>query len=76
MTTVRIGAKLAKNRQDVLDWLEQNVGAFISKDSVMTGYFFRGEGWMATWHQYGAGWFMDVAFDDPKHATFFTLYWK
>lgn len=76
MTTVRIGARTAKNRQDVIDWLTDNVGIFISKKDVIKGYDFIGQGWMACWRQFGGGWFIDVTFDDPTHATFFSLRWK
>lgn len=77
MTTVRIGARVG-TVQEVLDWLHHNVGNFeerrIHFDGRGTDYF--GENWTATWCKFGAGWFMDVVFDDPKHATFFTLRWK
>lgn len=78
MTTVRIriGAGIVNHRQDVIDWLEHNVGAFLYKEDVVKGYDFVGTGWIAQWRQYGAGWFMDVTFTDPKHASFFTLRWK
>lgn len=76
MTIVRIGASHAMNVQDVLDWLHHNVGEFHHRHlhTATTSYY--GEGWEARWRQYGAGWFMDVTFDDPKHASFFTLRWK
>ena len=76
MTTIRLGARAAKNRQDVIDWLAQNVGSFLYKEDVVKGYDFVGTGWVAKWRQFGAGWFIDVTFDDPKHAAFFTLRWK
>lgn len=78
MTTVRIGASMAKNVQDVLDWLHINVGEFHRRhsNSSYTTTHYHGEGWLAAWRQFGGGWFMDITFDDPKHATFFTLRWK
>lgn len=77
MTKVRVGASMAKNVQEVLDWLHVNVGEFKNRrlDNPSKTYYF-GDGWMAQWRQYGGGWFMDVVFTDPKHATFFTLRWK
>lgn len=76
MTTVRIGASHAMNVQEVLDWLHTNVGEFHRRhlNTATTRYY--GEGWEAAWRQYGSGWFMDVEFDDPKHASFFSLRWK
>ena len=76
MTTVRIGARAAKSLQEVIDWLDHNIGPFISKESIPRGFDYAGKGWVASWKQYGAGWFLDVTFNDPKHATFFTLRWK
>jgi hypothetical protein len=76
LTTVRIGGYVVKNRQAVLDWLSDNIGSFSYKESTPRGFDFTGEGWVASWKQYGAGWFMDVRFNDPKHAAFFTLRWK
>lgn len=76
MTKVRIGARDAKNRQDVIDWLDQNTGPFLSKADRSKGYDFIGTGWVAAWRPFGGGWFMDVTFTDPKHAAFFTLRWK
>ena len=76
MTTVRVGASMAKNVKEVLNWLSKNVGEFhyMKQSTHNTKYY--GENWEASWRQYAAGWFMDVTFDDPKHATFFTLRWK
>ena len=76
MTTVRIGASHALNVQQILEWLHDNVGEFHRRhlNTATTQYY--GEGWEARWRQYGGGWFMDVDFDDPKHAAFFTLRWK
>jgi len=77
MNTVRVGASKAKNVQEVLDWLHENIGEFHRRHlstSWTTSYY--GEGWEARWRQFGSGWFMDVTFDDPKHATFFNLRWK
>ena len=76
MTTVRIGARSAGNRQDVINWLEHNVGPFVYKEDRTTGYDFIGTGWVLAWRPFGAGWFIDVTFTDPKHAAFFTLRWK
>ena len=76
MTPIRISARTVKNRQEVLDWLSDNVGYLIFKESTPRGFNFTGEGWVASWKQYGAGWFLYVTFNDPKHATFFTLRWK
>ena len=76
MTTVRVGASMAKNAQEVLDWLHINVGDFVSRESVMKGIDYKGKNWSANWRQFGSGWFMYVTFNDPKHATFFTLRWK
>ena len=73
---IRIGAGIVNHRQDVIDWLVENVGAFLYKEDVVKGYDFVGAGWVAKWRQFGGGWFMDVTFDDPKHAAFFTLRWK
>ncbi len=77
MTTVRIGASMVPNVVEVLIWLRDNVGnSDLSRhfDSHATHYY--GENWEARWCQFGAGWFMDVIFNDPKHAAFFTLRWK
>lgn len=77
MTTVRIGASVAKSPTEVIDWLDANVGKSsrrTTRDIVGTEY--NGQNWSAIWKQYGSGWFMDVSFNDPKHATFFTLRWK
>lgn len=76
MTTVRIGASMAKNVKEVLDWLHKNVGDFVRRKSVMKGTDYTGKNWTASWRQFGSGWFMDVTFDDPKHASFFALRWK
>ena len=77
MTVVRVGASMAKNVQEVIDWLDKNVGGFEHRSTLDgNSIHYYGENWKARWHQYGAGWFMDVTFDDPKHATFFTLRWK
>lgn len=73
---IRIGAGIVNHRQDIIDWLEHNVGPFISKQDTVKGYDFIGTGWVCAWRQFGAGWFMDVTFDNPKHATLFTLRWK
>lgn len=78
MTTVLLNASMAKNAQEIIDWLNTNVGklhgAVHTRADRLTHY--HGDGWEARWRQYGAGWFMDVIFDDPFHATFFTLRWK
>lgn len=78
MTTVRIGASHANNVQEVIDWLHNNVGEFLRRDSnssyTTTHYY--GNRWEGRWRQYASGWFMHVTFDDPTHATFFTLRWK
>ena len=76
MTTIRIGARAAKSPMEVIDWLDTNVGAFTCKESTPRGFDFTGKGWVASWKKYGSGWFMDVRFNDPKHAAFFTLRWK
>lgn len=77
MTTVRIGARLAKNVQDVIDWLNDNVGPFKRKEVIgVTGIVYLGENWSAHWKPYGSGWFIDITFTDPKYAAFFTLRWK
>lgn len=77
MTTVRLGASMSKNVQDVIAWLHDNVGKFkYRKDTGIVGTEYIGENWQAKWRQYGSGWFMDITFDDSKHATFFTLRWK
>ncbi len=76
MTTVRIGASMVDNVRVLLDWLHENVGEFKSREILGTGTKYLGENWSANWRQYGAGWFMDVTFNDPKHAAFFTLRWK
>jgi hypothetical protein len=78
MTTVRVGARAAKNVQDVVDWLNDNVGKKSQRPhefgAIVTLY--KGDGWTAKWRRFGSGWFMDITFDDPKHATFFSLCWK
>jgi hypothetical protein len=77
MTTVRVGASMASNVLEVLIWLRDNVGDSDLRrhfDSHATHYY--GENWEARWCQFGAGWFMDVTFTDPKDATFFNLRWK
>lgn len=79
MTKVRIGASMAKTDLEVLTWLCENIGKSDLQrkfDPQRTGTHYYGENWQASWHPYGSGWFMDVTFDDPKHATFFTLRWK
>ncbi len=77
MTKVRIGASRAKNVQEVLDWLDNNIGTFNRREVTgVTGVVYIGKNWTAHWKQYGSGWFMDVTFNDPKHAVFFTLRWK
>lgn len=77
MSTVRIGASVAKSVQEVLDWLDTNVGKLNRRESTgIVGIVYIGENWTAHWKQFGAGWFMDVKFNDPKHASFFTLRWK
>ena len=78
VTTIRIGASMAKSLQEVIDWLRTNVGPAPDiphfADARYTYYY--GENWEARWSQFGAGWFLDVTFNDPKDATFFTLRWK
>lgn len=77
MTKIRIGASMAKNVQEVIDWLDVNVGSFNRREHTsITGTVYVGKNWTAHWKQYGAGWFMDITFTDPKHAAFFTLRWK
>lgn len=76
MTTIRIGASMVKNRQEIIDWLVNNIGPFVDKKDAIKGYDFIGTGWSARWRPYGSGWFMDVSFDDSKYASFFTLRWK
>jgi hypothetical protein len=77
MTTVRIGASVAKSPMEVIDWLDANVGKSNRRNSTgIVGTEYIGQNWSAIWKQYGAGWFMDVKFNDPKHAAFFTLRWK
>lgn len=72
---VKIGARAVKNRQDVLDWLNDNVGSFISKQDTVKGYDFTGNGWVCSWRRYGAGWFMDVDFSSTTDAALFKLRW-
>ena len=68
---------MAKNVQEVLNWLHSNIGKFQRRElSSAWATHYYGENWEARWRQFGGGWFMDVTFDDPKHATFFTLRWK
>jgi hypothetical protein len=76
MTTVRIGAGIVKNVSEVLDWLHINVGEFKGRELTGTGTEYTGDNWTAKWRGYGAGWFMYVTFNDPKHAAFFILRWK
>lgn len=77
MTTVRIGVSVAKNELDVLIWLRDNVGysdLIRHFESHATCYY--GENWEARWCHFGTGWSMDIIFDHPEHATFFSLRWK
>lgn len=77
MTKIRIGASMSKNAHEVVEWLDTNIGPFNRKEVTgVTGIVYIGKNWIAHWKQYGAGWFMDVTFTDPKHAAFFTLCWK
>jgi hypothetical protein len=76
LTKVRIGAGTVKNVSEVLDWLHYNVGEFKSREPTGTGTVYFGKNWTANWRGYGAGWFMYITFNDPKHATFFILRWK
>lgn len=77
MTKVRIGARAAKNPQEVIEWLSNNIGPLKNKErGSITGIVYFGKNWSAHWKQYGAGWFMDVSFHDPKDAMFFSLRWK
>ena len=80
MTTVRIGASIVKNVSEVLDWLHYNVGEFKGRELITTGpgigTEYTGDNWAAKWRGYGAGWFMYIVFNDPKHAAFFILRWK
>lgn len=76
MTTVRIGASMAKNVQEVINWLDQNVSTFKCREMTDNGIWYHGVTWAARWRQFGSGWFMDITFDDPKYASFFTLRWK
>jgi hypothetical protein len=75
-TTVRIGASRVNNVRELLDWLHANVGEFNGRELTGTGTEYTGANWTAKWRPFGAGWFMDVRFNDPKHAAFFTLRWK
>jgi hypothetical protein len=77
MTKVRIGARAAKRPEEVIEWLSNNISPFNSKHTTgITGTVYFGKNWSAHWKQYGAGWFMDVSFHEPKHAMFFSLRWK
>lgn len=76
MTKVRIGAGTVKNVSEVLDWLHANVGEFKNREPTGTGTVYFGKNWTANWRGYGAGWFMYITFNDPKHATLFILRWK
>lgn len=76
LTKVRIGAGAVKNVSEVLDWLHANVGEFKSRHLTGTGTVYFGKNWAANWRGYGAGWFMYITFNDPKHATLFILRWK
>lgn len=77
LTKVRIGARAAKSAQNVVEWLDENIGPFTRKESIgVTGIIYIGKNWTAHWKQFGAGWFMDITFSDPVHATYFSLRWK
>jgi hypothetical protein len=77
MTKVRIGARAAKRPEEVIEWLSDNIGPLKNKETAsITGTVYFGKNWSAHWKQYGAGWFMDVSFHEPKHAMFFSLRWK
>ena len=76
MTKVRIGAGTVKNVSEVLDWLHTNVGEFKGRELTSTGTEYTGDNWTGKWRGYGAGWFMYITFNDPKHAAFFILRWK
>ncbi len=76
MNTVRLGASKAKSVQEVLDWLENNVGEMFNRTLVTSGVEYEGIGWIAKWRQFGGGWFIDVSFTDPKLAFLFSLRWK
>lgn len=74
-TRIRIGARAVKNRQELLDWLSDNVGSFLYKESTPRGYDFTGTGWAASWKQYAAGWFMDINFLNAADAGLFKIRW-
>ena len=78
LTTVRISSGMAKNPQEVLDWLDANIGKSNRRNTPgIVGTEYIGQNWSAHWKHYGRnGWFLDVTFNDPKHAAFFTLRWK
>ena len=73
--SIRIGARSVKNRQELLDWLSDNVGPALIKESTPRGYDFTGTGWTASWKQYAAGWFMDVNFLNAADAGLFKIRW-
>lgn len=72
--TIRVGARAVKNRQELLDWLSDNVGPALIKESTPRGFDFTGTGWAASWKVYGAGWFMDVNLSSTD-AALFKLRW-
>jgi hypothetical protein len=73
---IRVGSGTVNHRQDVIDWLEHNVGPFISKQDVVKGYDFIGTGWKCAWRQFGGGWFMDVDLNNIADAGLFKLRWR
>lgn len=75
MTVIRIGASRG-NLEDVLVWLENNVGSLNDRVMTTSGINYIGTGWHGKWVKFGSGWFIDVTFDDPKIALLFSLRWK
>lgn len=80
MTVVRLGAI---DKQEVINWLENNVGPTTNHELILKGVMHTGPGWClvwrpphTVWRPFGSGWFMEVTFDDPKVATMFSLRWK
>lgn len=73
--------KINGSVSDLLAWLDNNVGELEKEERTdqRTHYQsanYYGKNWTVHWRQYSAMWYMDVMFDDPKHATFFALKWQ
>jgi hypothetical protein len=78
MKPIRISSGTGTTPQEILKWLDANVGKSNYRNTTdILGTEYIGQGWSAHWKHYGHyGWFLDVKINDPKHAAFFTLRWK